>query len=47
MDFDTRRDCRGDEPPARASSSASGIFFTGGNQLRISTILGGTPVGAS
>ena len=25
-------------------SSATGVFFTGGNQLRISTILGGTPV---
>ena len=25
-------------------SSATGVFFTGGNQLRISTTLGGTPV---
>ncbi len=23
---------------------ASGIFFTGGNQLRLTTLLGGTPV---
>ncbi|MEO7478392.1 MAG: cyanophycinase [Lysobacteraceae bacterium] len=27
----------------RKLENASGIFFTGGNQLRISTILGGTP----
>jgi len=42
MDFDTRRDCR---EPGRLErlEEASGIFFTGGNQLRLSTILGGTP----
>ena len=28
----------------RALENATGIFLTGGNQLRISTILGGTPV---
>lgn len=28
----------------RAIEGASGVFFTGGNQLRISTIIGGTPV---
>jgi cyanophycinase len=43
MDFDTRRDC---QEPGRLSrlEEASGIFFTGGNQLRLSTLLGGTPV---
>lgn len=43
MDFDTRRDCH--EPGrVRRIERASGIFFTGGNQVRISTLLGGTPV---
>jgi cyanophycinase len=43
IDFDTRRDCH---EPGRLDriEQASGIFFTGGNQLRLSTILGGTPV---
>ena len=43
MDFDTRRDC---QEPGRLErlGEASGIFFTGGNQLRLSTLLGGTPV---
>ena len=43
MDFDTRRDC---QEPGRLSrlEEATGIFFTGGNQLRLSTLLGGTPV---
>ena len=43
MDFDTRRDC---QEPNRLSrlEKASGIFFTGGNQLRLTTLLGGTPV---
>jgi cyanophycinase len=43
MDFDTRRDCH---EPGRLErlEQASGIFFTGGNQLRLSTLLGGTPV---
>ncbi|GHD72004.1 cyanophycinase [Luteimonas padinae] len=43
MDFDTRRDC---QEPGRIQrlSEASGIFLTGGNQLRLSTILGGTDV---
>ena len=43
MDFDTRRDC---QEPGRLErlEAATGIFFTGGNQLRISTLLGGTPV---
>jgi len=43
MDFDTRRDCR---EPSRLQrlEQATGIFFTGGNQLRLTTLLGGTPV---
>jgi len=43
MDFDTRRDC---QEPRRLErlEQASGIFFTGGNQLRLTTLLGGTPV---
>lgn len=43
MDFDTRRDCHEAGRLARLSE-ASGIFFTGGNQLRLTTLLGGTPV---
>ncbi|MCE2914834.1 MAG: cyanophycinase [Rubrivivax sp.] len=43
LDFDTRRDC--DEPGRIARlQQASGVFFTGGNQLRLTTLLGGTPV---
>ena len=43
MDFDTRRDCQ--EPNRlRRLEQASGIFFTGGNQLRLTALLGGTPV---
>jgi len=43
MDFDTRRDC---QEPGRLErlGQATGIFFTGGNQLRLTTLLGGTPV---
>ena len=43
MDFDTRRDC---QEPGRLErlAEASGVFFTGGNQLRLTTLLGGTPV---
>ena len=43
MDFDTRRDC---QEPGRLErlEDATGIFFTGGNQLRLTTLLGGTPV---
>lgn len=43
IDFDTRRDCEEKGRLARIEQ-ASGIFFTGGNQLRISTLIGGTPV---
>ena len=43
MDFDSRRDC---EESGRLDriGTATGIFFTGGNQLRLSTIIGGTAV---
>ena len=43
IDFDTRRDCH---EPGRLErlQQASGVFFTGGNQLRLSTLLGGTPI---
>ena len=43
MDFDTRRDA---EEPSRLErlGQATGVFFTGGNQLRLSTLIGGTPV---
>jgi cyanophycinase len=43
MDFDTRRDCQEARRLERLEQ-ASGIFFTGGNQLRLTTLLGGTPV---
>ncbi|HEX9208480.1 MAG TPA: cyanophycinase [Steroidobacteraceae bacterium] len=43
MDFDTRRDCH-EAGRLRRLEEASGIFFTGGNQLRLTTLLGGTPV---
>lgn len=43
MDFDTRRDC---EEPGRLERlrQASGVFMTGGNQLRLSTLVGGTSI---
>jgi cyanophycinase len=40
--FESRQDGSRDDLLARIES-ATGIFFTGGNQLRISTMLGGTP----
>ncbi|MFZ1376160.1 MAG: cyanophycinase [Geothrix sp.] len=43
LDFDTRRDCFEENRLARMEE-ATGIFFTGGNQLRLTTILGGTPM---
>lgn len=43
MDFDTRRDCQ-EAGRLQRVQEASGIFFTGGNQLRLTTLLGGTPV---
>ncbi|MGA2777100.1 MAG: cyanophycinase [Steroidobacteraceae bacterium] len=43
LDFDTRRDA--DEPGRlERLRQASGVFFTGGNQLRLSTLIGGTAV---
>ncbi len=43
LDFDTRRDA---EEPGRLEllRRATGVFFTGGNQLRLATLIGGTPV---
>jgi len=43
IDFDTRRDC---EERGRLDRlmQASGVFFTGGNQLRLTTLLGGTSI---
>jgi len=43
LDFDTRRDCF-ERNRLERIEQASGIFFTGGNQLRLTTILGGTPM---
>ncbi len=43
LDFDTRRDASEANRLARLRE-ASGIFFTGGNQLRIATMIGGTPI---
>ena len=43
MDFDTRRDCQ-EAGRLKRLDEATGIFFTGGNQLRLTTLLGGTPV---
>ena len=43
MDFDTRRDCQ-EGGRLKRIEEASGVFFTGGNQLRLTTLLGGTPV---
>jgi cyanophycinase len=45
LDFDTRRDA---EETGRLErlNRATGVFFTGGNQLRLSTLIGGTPVAA-
>lgn len=43
MDFDTRRD--GEEPGRiREIVEADGVFLTGGNQLRLATMLGGTGI---
>jgi cyanophycinase len=41
--IEQREDCY-DEETLRVLGKATGIFITGGNQLRLSTILGGTPV---
>lgn len=44
LPFKVREDCER-EDWLEALASADGIFMTGGNQLRLSTILGGTPAG--
>jgi cyanophycinase len=43
IDFDTRRDAEEDGRLERLQQ-ATGVFFTGGNQLRLSTLIGGTSV---
>jgi cyanophycinase len=43
VDFDARSDAE-DPDKLERLGDATGIFFTGGNQLSLSTILGGTPV---
>ena len=43
IDFDTRRDCE-ERGRLERIARASGLFFTGGNQLRITTLIGGTSV---
>jgi cyanophycinase len=43
MDFDTRRDAEERSRVARIEN-ANGVFFTGGNQLRLATLIGGTAV---
>lgn len=43
LPFSTREEAH-HEPWLRRLDEASGVFLTGGNQLRISAILGGTPV---
>jgi cyanophycinase len=43
LDFDSRAEA-GDAGKLERLSRANGIFFTGGNQLTLSTILGGTAV---
>jgi cyanophycinase len=42
VDFDSRAEC-GEEAKLARIAQATGVFFTGGNQLSLSTILGGTP----
>lgn len=43
LPFSTREEAQ-HEPWLRQLDEATGVFLTGGNQLRISAILGGTPV---
>lgn len=43
IDFDTRRDAA-ERNRLERLEQANGIFFTGGSQLRLSTVLGGTPI---
>lgn len=42
LPFETREDCRR-EDWLQKLETADGVFLTGGNQLRLSTTLGGTP----
>jgi len=43
LKFARREDCE-DEAALKILSECDGVFMTGGNQLRLSTLLGGTPV---
>jgi cyanophycinase len=43
IDFDTRRDAD-ERGRVEQIEHASGVFFTGGNQLRLTTLIGGTAV---
>lgn len=43
LSFESRRDCE-DRESLELLERATGVFLTGGNQLRLSTTLGGTPV---
>lgn len=43
LELETRAECREEGTLARLEE-ANGVFLTGGNQLRLSTTLGGTPV---
>ena len=46
LPFETRRECE-DQESLEQLERATGVFLTGGNQLRLSTTLGGTPVAKS
>jgi cyanophycinase len=43
LGFETRRECE-DEESLALLARATGVFMTGGNQIRLSSTLGGTPV---
>jgi cyanophycinase len=43
LPFEERRDCD-DEKQLEHLDRATGVYLTGGNQLRLATVLGGTPV---
>ena len=43
IDFDTRRDAA-ERGRLERLQQATGVFFTGGNQLRLSTLIGGTAI---
>ena len=46
LNIDTREDCNRDDNLSELEK-ATGIFITGGNQVRLSTIIGGTPIAKS